>query len=460
MAACEPGANTPDLSRKDTEDLALEIASLAAHIQAATCRLLLLIAEMDRREGYGDLYFSSCAHWLSWRTGDDISTAREKVRVARKLTECPRVQQAFAEGRVSYSKVRAITRIVTPDNEQTLLEYALEGSTSQLERIVRSYRRLAPAEQEQSTRQHDRRYLSYHHDDDNMLVLRGRLPPEVGAVLIKALRCAEEVAGEDSAEPSQRLCDALGEVAGAALDRGLAERAGKARPRSYQVLVHVDEAVLRQKQEQGRCEVEGPIGVSAETCRRLACDAPILEVRDAGPCNHAGHEGHGCEQDEEGCGHEDKSCKLHLGRSQRRAGAALERAVRVRDKGVCQFPGCESRGFLHLHHVTHWADGGPTDLDNLALLCSYHHRAVHEGGFSVGRETDGALGFRSPAGFLLQRQPEAVALEDWPVEALVAEHEALALPITAEAGRPGWDGITPVDYAGAVDWLLELGASP
>ena len=134
--------------------------------------------------------------------------------------------------------------------------------------------------------------------------------------------------------------------------------------------------------------------------------------------------------------------------------------MQVRDKGVCQFPGCESRGGLHLHHVKHWADGGPTDLENLTLLCSYHHRAVHEGGFSVGRATDGALDFRSPAGFLLQRQPEAVILEDRPLEALVAEHAALALPITAESGRPGWDGITPVDYAGAVDWLLELGPSP
>ena len=149
--------------------------------------------------------------------------------MARKLEECPRVQQAFSEGRISYSKVRAITRIVTPDNEQTLLSYALEGSTSQLERIVRSYRRAAPAEQEQATRQQERRYLSYHHDDDNMLVLQGRLPPEVGALLVKALRKAEDGANEDSAEPGQRLCDALGEVAGAALDRGLAQRQGKAR---------------------------------------------------------------------------------------------------------------------------------------------------------------------------------------------------------------------------------------
>ena len=450
------GANASVLSSSSNEELADAITFLAAQIQAATCRLLVLIAEMDRREAYGDLHFKSCAHWLSWRTGDTISTAREKVRVARKLEACPQVLEAFAEGRVSYSKLRAITRIVTPENEETLLAYALDGSTSQLERIVRSYRRLAPAEQEQTTRQHEGRYLSYHHDDDNMLVLQGRLPPEVGALLVKALRKAEDGANEDSAEPGQRLCDALGEVAGAALDRGLAQRQGKARSSGYQVLVHVDEAVLAGGEEQGRCEVEGAIGVSAETARRLACDAPLLQVRDAQPCSHDGHQGHG----EKGCEHGQRGCKLNLGRSRRRAGAALERAVRVRDQGVCQFPSCESRGYLHLHHLEHWADDGTTSLENITLLCALHHRTVHEGGFTVKREKDGALSFYTPTGFPLQRQPTAVVLEDHPVQALVAEHDALALKITAETGRPGWDGITPVDYAGAVDWLLELGPSP
>ena len=446
MSTATRGVSAPDLSLKSNEELAGEITLLAAHIQAATCRLLMLVAEMDRREAYGDLHFKSCAHWLSFCTGDSMPTAREKVRVARKLEDCPQVQQAFAEGRLSYSKVRAITRIVTAENEETLLEYALGGSTSQLERIVRSYRRLAPAEQELTARQHESRYLSYHHDDDNMLVLRGRLPPEVGALLVKALAKASELAGgEDSAEPSQRLCDALGEVASAALDRGLAERAGKARPNAFQVMVHVDEAVLRDGDEQGRCEVEGGIGASDETLRRLACDAPVLEVRDAA-CAHEGH----------GCRHEGHECKLHLGRSRRRAGAALERVVRVRDQGVCQFPGCESRGFLHLHHLEHWADGGVTDLENLTLLCSFHHRSVHEGGYSAGRDERGDLCFQTPAGFPLLSRPEPVVL-DLPVEPMIAEHEGL--DITPETGRAGWDGILPVDYAGAVGHLLELGFS-
>ena len=369
------GANASVLSSSSNEELADAITFLAAQIQAATCRLLVLIAEMDRREAYGDLHFKSCAHWLSWRTGDTISTAREKVRVARKLEACPQVLEAFAEGRVSYSKLRAITRIVTPENEETLLAYALDGSTSQLERIVRSYRRLAPAEQEQTTRQHEGRYLSYHHDDDNMLVLRGRLPPEVGALLVKALAKASEGDDQDC-EPSQRMCDALGEVAGAALHRGLAARAGKARSSSYQVMVHVDEAVLSDDREQGRCEVEGGIAVSGETVRRLTCDAPVLEVHND-VCG-----------EKRGCGHEEQGC------------------------------------------------------------------------YSVDRDQQGELRFYAPAGFQLQQQPEAVMLEDHPVEALAAEHEAMALAIATENGRPGWDGITPVDYAGAVGWLLEIGPSP
>ena len=279
------GASTPDLSSKTDVELADEITSLAAHIQAATCRLLVLVAEMDRREAYGDLCFKSCAHWLSFCTGDSMPTAREKVRVARKLEQCPQILQAFGQGRVSYSKVRAITRIVTPENEETLLGYALEGSTSQLERIVRCYRRVAPAEQELTTRQHDRRYLRYHHDEDNMLVLEGRLPPEVGAALVKALSIATEmVGGEDSAEPGQRLCDAMGEVACAALDTGLAQRAGKARTSSYQVLVHVDESVLRDDDQQGRCELEG--GIGASPARR--CFIPQGSDRTRGPARFDG----------------------------------------------------------------------------------------------------------------------------------------------------------------------------
>jgi len=426
--------NTPDLSRDSNDELGDKIAVLSAHIQAATCRLLLLLAEMDRRESWADLGFISCAHWLAWRTNEKPGTAREKVRVARKLVDCPLVQEAFSQGRLSYSKVRAITRIVTPENESTLLEWALDGSTSQLERIIRTYRRAKPAEQELAQRQTDERYLSYHYDEDNMLVLKGRLPPEMGALLVKALQVASEQRCDDSdAEPDQRLADAMGEVAGSALDRGLADRAGKARPKNYQVMVQVDKEVLEESEEQGRCEVEGGVGISAETARRLCCDNPVLEM----PV-------------------EKFTGAFQLERSRRRASAPLERAVKVRDEGVCQFPGCESRRFLHMHHVKHWAKGGPTDLDNLALLCSTHHRAVHEGGYSFKKTDEGELCFHSPNGQRLEATPPPVVLPPRPVQALLDQHEAL--DIDAETGTPTWDGMVPVDYGMAVDWLLELDA--
>jgi len=206
----------------------------------------------------------------------------------------------------------------------------------------------------------------------------------------------------------------------------------------------VDQEVLETPKEEGRCEVEGGVGASGETLRRITCDAPVLEVPHLVEDHHcAGSKGGGC--------------KLELGRSRRRAGAALSRAVRQRDDGVCCFPGCESRHYLHLHHLEHWAEGGETNLDNLCLLCGAHHRAVHEGGFGVARGEDGALCFYSPTGHALSQRPDPFTLPSRPVDALVAHNEeVVSSPITWETGLPFWDGIYPVDYGLAVDGLLRL----
>jgi len=448
MTVMSPAVGTTDLSVQSIDELAGEITLLSAYIQAATCRLLVLIAEMDRRAGYGDLHFASCAHWLSFCTGESLPTAREKVRVARKVVACPLILQAFSKGQLSYSKVRAVTRVVTPQNEQVLLELALDCSTSQLERVVRTYRQAAPAEAELAARQQARRYLSYHIDEDNMFVLRGRLTPEQGAVLVKALQVAqqEQQAREDDTELDHELCDALEQVAGAALDQGLAARAGKARPATYQVLLKVDEQVLADPDAESRCEVEGAVGVSVQTARRICCDAPVVQVHDAGE--------HHCEALDGG------GCTLQLKRSRRRPNAALERAVRVRDEGVCQFPGCENRRYLNLHHIEHWADGGGTDLGNLTLVCSTCHRRVHEGGYRSYKAHDGELVFLTPGGHPLATRPEPVALPDQPVAALMAAHEQITPPITEQTGRPGFDGMIPVDYDGAVFGLLEAEPAP
>jgi hypothetical protein len=133
-----PAGSTAELDR-----LGDEIADLSAHLEAATARLLELIREFDARAGWGN-GFRSCAHWLSWRVGLDIGAAREKVRVARALGTLPRLAEALARGKLSYAKIRALTRVATPETEERLLEVGRAGTAEHVERIVRGWRRVDP----------------------------------------------------------------------------------------------------------------------------------------------------------------------------------------------------------------------------------------------------------------------------------------------------------------------------
>ncbi len=216
-------AARPDEPRPDVEALADRIADLAAHIQAATYELLVLIREFDTRGGWEG--FTTCAHWLSWRIGLAPGAAREHLRVARALADLPRLSDAMRRGAVSYSKVRAVTRVATPDNEQALLDVALAGTAAHVEQVVRTWRRVdRAAEAAEDRRRHESRMLHTWVDDDGMVVVRGRLTPEVGAVLRRALDAALDAgaprpaagapAGDlaDGMAPTiaQRRADALG----------------------------------------------------------------------------------------------------------------------------------------------------------------------------------------------------------------------------------------------------------
>src|SRR5690606_4999649 len=262
----------------DTERLGDEIAELAAHIHAATHRLLTLLAEFDAREGWGG-GFRSCAHWLSWRTGIALGAAREKLRVARALPELPRLSDAMREGSLSFSKVRALTRVATPANEAELLEFAHHGTTSHVERLVRAWRQVDRNEAAELDRaRHEARSLTLYQDDDGSWVVRGRLDPEVGAVLRKALDAAADELHSDSVRPTdpppldapthrQRMADAIGLLA----ERSLASDDVVRRAERYQVVVHVGpQAVLG--------GAPGDLHVSAETSRRLSCDATTVRM--------------------------------------------------------------------------------------------------------------------------------------------------------------------------------------
>jgi Domain of unknown function (DUF222) len=226
------------------EDLGDEIATLAAHIHAATQRFLRLIAEFDRRRGWESGGHRSCAHWLSYRTGIDLGACREKVRTAHALDGLPATSAAMARGELSFSAVRALSRVATPENEGDLLELARGCTIAQLERTVRSWKRFSRMEEaELDHERHESRSFSVFPDDDGTYVVKGRLPAEVGALLMRALDAASDAlyrehptGGEAEAEDSdagrrkratQRRADGVGLLAECALSAGFGGEAGR-----------------------------------------------------------------------------------------------------------------------------------------------------------------------------------------------------------------------------------------
>ena len=180
-----------DHRRAELERLGERIAELSSRIQAATYDLLVLIREFDAGSGWSGC--TSCAHWLSWRTGLAPGPAREHVRVARALAKLPKLSDAMRRGQVSYSKVRAVTRVATPETEQALLDVALCGTAAHVEQIVRGWRRVdRAAEQTEERRRQERRSLRTWVDEDGMVIVQGRLTPEVGAALRRALEAARD----------------------------------------------------------------------------------------------------------------------------------------------------------------------------------------------------------------------------------------------------------------------------
>ena len=190
------GSSAGPSSALSTAELASSITELAGHLNAANRRWLALIAEFDRRKGWSDWLTHSCAHWLNWQCGIDIGAAREKVRVAHALEQLPLIGAAMARGELSYSKVRALTRVATPATESVFLSIALHGTAHHVETIVRQYRRATEAaELSREARQQAGRELRWHWDDDGSLVIkappstRANCSPEAEGIS-RAIRCA------------------------------------------------------------------------------------------------------------------------------------------------------------------------------------------------------------------------------------------------------------------------------
>ena len=405
VAPAEAAAITPIGGvRLDIDPLGDEIALLSAHITAATYRLLCLLRVYDEQERWQG--FRSCAHWLSWRTGISLGPAREKVRVARCLPSLSLIPEAFASGEISYSKVRAMTRIATAENEAELLDFARHGTTSHVETLVRHWRRLDRGDASEADRA-ERRGLSLWLTDDGSYEVRGRLNPEVGALLLKALEVAEarlyraerNAGTEHKTTAVQRRADALGlwleervqpqvQLVVHSFEGGGHRESEQQEGQEQQAAPEQREKPEQREEQQGHASTavlvtdEGA-RVSAETSSRLVCDAEVVPIARAG----------------------DGSV-LDVGRRRRTVGWRLRKALEARDGG-CRFPGCDSRARTHAHHITPWADGGETAMNNLVLLCPFHHRAVHEGGWQVEMDEPGAPRFFNPPGVRVPAVPVA-----------------------------------------------------
>jgi hypothetical protein len=421
------------------------------------------------------------------RTGTDLGAAREKVRAARALEELPETSASMARGELSFSQVRALTRVATPDNEGDLLELARGSSTAQLERIVRSWKRWSRKDEAELERElHRSRSFSVFPDEEGMVLVKGRLEPEVAALLMRAVEAASDALyskepGEGSpdreADPARRRADALALIAERALAAGFgggveaeggneggAESEGAAVPVSgtraerYLVMLHVEPDTLSEDREPGRSELEDGTRVSAETSRRLSCDASVVKVthgpggegfadatvpaggavavggafpaRGAVPAGGTVPAGGKVPAGSE---------VLDVGRKTRTIPPALRRALESRDRG-CRFPGCGLR-FTDAHHVRHWADGGKTSLANCILLCRFHHRLVHEGGWRVAYNGNGIAHFYDPHGFVRYdaRRPDVRLAHD-PVAAMIADNrEGGADRVTPWSASARWE---------------------
>ncbi|HEX5789426.1 MAG TPA: DUF222 domain-containing protein [Woeseiaceae bacterium] len=422
----EPVSEAPDSRRRSIEVLDEAIGRLSARMNAACYEQLVLIREFDERLGWTRWACDNCSEWLAWRCDISLSAAREKVRVAHALLQRPNIAQAFAEGRISYSKVRALTRVSHLRHENELLAFALKHTTIQVEERCRELKCGTVASTDEANRAHARRYLSLCRDAARgSVVMTLEVPLEDGELLEKALDLARDrLTADDGGTAgdswSVRQADALLAVARSYLEGGDGpgsqdSNGGKSGSPTHLVTVHVDRSAL--------AEGRGRAGLPVETVRRIACDAKTLTIVE-----------------------DENEQPLSVGRQTRTVPKRLLKALWTRDRG-CTFPGCPRKRFVDAHHVRHWANGGETSLGNLLLLCTRHHRAVHEGGYSIRKDFQDAWRFFRPDGIAV---PECGYLTDG--ERDVAAGLSIARLVRA-AVHPSVRGFRP-------EWKEVLSAVP
>ena len=437
----------PALADLDDETVEAELRTVASQIAAAQAHWLELLAEFVIRGRWGEQGARTPADWLSWAVGLASSTAREYVRVALALRSFPATRARFAAGELSYSKVRAITRVPHPELEDVLLRLADAAPASHLDRIVAG---LISCQGDRREAPETRRSLTTRYRDDGDGELRLRVPGELLAYvstlvdrcmqLLDATGQPDEPFADDHTAPPEsgpgarepiaaRRADALIHLLELAATDLTRDTTGLDRTT---LVLHVDAEMLRSDEDGTVPDVTVPVmtgtsrmlSMSTRVLRRLACDAGVILVPT------------------------EDGLPIDVGDRKRHATVALRRALRARDHH-CRFPSCTASAHLHAHHIQFWTDDGPTDLDNLVLLCGFHHRLVHHAGWVITHDGRGHVAFAPPGGAPL---PSNGTSGGAPAEAAPPGH--LAAPGRQRALQTtDWDG-SPLDLHAAVDVLI------
>ncbi|GAB2652515.1 HNH endonuclease signature motif containing protein [Gordonia jinhuaensis] len=399
------------------------ITGHAGQIASLTARFLDLLAEFDDRGGWSGEGITSCAHWLSWQTGMAKRTAHDHVRIAYALRDLPRLRAELADGRLSYSKVRALTRVATPEREDELVNVALSATAAQVERLVRAMRRIErsaehseqPAPVESSGR--------WKWDNDGSLSVTLRLSPLDGARFLAGVVRAEYErtrTADDADVPAEALTSG---------GKSGSEETPQPRDLWRHVPADIAPAVIAMADTLHAAVDIPQIAPGAEVLvHRYENTDSATENTDSAMAPHLddGPALHDTEADESDCGAahrtvrtDERGAVLAWGRRRRQPTAAMIRALFHRDRG-CAHPGCGRTRHLHVHHVTRWSDGGTTDLGNLILLCGTHHRALHRDEFGITALGDQQFRFHRRSGSIIEIAPSVAAPGHWRPDPAIA----------------------------------------
>ena len=421
--------NTDQLFTTDTaildevplERLEAEITGFASRIASATARWLIWIAAYDRREGWATWQTKSMAHWLNWQCGMSPRTAREHVQVARKLEQFALLRATFLAGEISFSKARAIARVVNEHNEQELLDLARDATASQLDQITGKM----PDTDTNGDDEAKKLGIAVRNNGDGTGTMMITAPINTIADTKKAVYAkASDVISRQQADGETKtdVINRLGGVQAIHADTATAIICGDIDTKwgtEHAALVVADIDALTGSDPNAESTVDQQ-RVDPAVVQRLCCDGLIQTALVDGEGNEQA-----------------------TGSAQRVVPRRIRRLLERRDHGMCQHPGCESTHRLHANHVIHWANGGPTQLENLILLCHYHHHVVHEGGWNV-IGAPGSWQFLDPNGI-----QHAVPILRLPTKAPLADTGATgkngaAAPLAGAGERTNTDYIADV----------------